>query len=249
MQDAASSEPPRHLDLEGTYNLRDTGGYRTRDGRTTRWRTFLRSDSLHRLPHLAQTTLLNCGVRTVVDLRRSDELHTAPNVFANSTEVVYHHVSLLADTPPERHVAPRPLVDVYRLILDHRQAQLRQALVTLAAPGGLPAVVHCTAGKDRTGLIVALVLGLAGVPAATIVEDYALSAQYLVGTYLEEARQRAVQNDIPWEWFEPQVICPPAFMQATLQYLDECYGGIPAYVRGLGLSQEQCERLRHTLVG
>ena len=249
MQDATSSEPPRHLGLEGTYNLRDTGGYRTRDGRTTRWRTFLRSDSLHRLPHLAQTTLLSYGVRTVVDLRRSDELHTAPNVFASSTEVAYHHVSLLADTPPERQVAPRPLQDAYRLILDHRQAQLHQALVTLAAPGGLPAVVHCTAGKDRTGLIVALVLGLAGVPAATIVEDYALSAQYLVGPYLEEARQRAVQNGIPWEWFEPQVICPPAFMQVTLQYLDERYGGIAAYVRGLGLSQEQCERLRHTLLG
>ena len=59
MQDAASSEPLRHLSLEGTYNLRDTGGYRTLDGRTTRWRTFLRSDSLHRLPHLARSTLLN----------------------------------------------------------------------------------------------------------------------------------------------------------------------------------------------
>jgi protein-tyrosine phosphatase len=161
---------------------------------------------------------------------------------------MYHHVSLLTDTSPERRVAPRPLVDVYRLILDQRQAQLGQALETLAAPGGLPAVVHCTAGKDRTGLIVALVLGLAGVPAATIVEDYALSAQYLVGTYLEEARQRAAHNGIPWAWFESQVSCPPEFMQATLQYLDERYGGIPAYVRGLGLSQEQSAYLRHTLV-
>src|ERR671929_2437333 len=117
MPDSASSALPRHLSLTGTYNLRDTGGYRTLDGRTTRWRTFLRSDSLHRVPPMAQTTLLNYGVRTVIDLRRSDELHVAPNVFASSSEVVYHHVSLLADTPPERHVAPRSLVDVYRLIL------------------------------------------------------------------------------------------------------------------------------------
>src|SRR5215475_2365688 len=125
MQDSTPSALLRHLGLEGTYNLRDTGGYRTLDGRTTRWRTFLRSDSLHRLPHLARTTLLKYGLRTVVDLRRSDELHTAPNVFASSSEVVYHHVSLLADTPPVRQVAPRPLGDVYRLILDQRQAQLR----------------------------------------------------------------------------------------------------------------------------
>src|SRR4030095_14489658 len=86
MQSSASSVLSRHLGLAGTYNLRDTGGYRTLDGRTTRWLTFLRSDSLHRVPPMAQTTLLNYGVRTVIDLRRSDELHVAPNVFASSSE-------------------------------------------------------------------------------------------------------------------------------------------------------------------
>ena len=160
------------------------------------------------------------GVRTVIDLRRSDELQVAPNVFASSSDVSYHHVSLLLDTPPIRRQVPRPLMDTYCVILDQRQEQLRQALTTLAAPGGLPALVHCTAGKDRTGLIVALVLGLAGVPTTTIVEDYALSAQYLVGTYLEEARQRAEKNGVSWEWFQHQVICPPEFMHTTLQYLD-----------------------------
>jgi protein-tyrosine phosphatase len=248
MQDSASSALPRHLGLAGTYNLRDTGGYRTLDGRTTRWRTFLRSDSLHRVPPLARTALLTYGVRTVIDLRRSDELSIAPNVFADSPDVVYHHVSLLADTPPDRKVAPRLLPDVYRLILEQRQEQLRQTLAALAASGGFPAIVHCTAGKDRTGLIVALLLGLVGVPAATIVADYALSSQYLVGPYLEEARQRAARNGVPWEWFQHQVICPPEFMQTTLQYLDEHQGGIAAYVRRIGLSQEQCERLRQALV-
>ena len=248
MPDSASSGLPRYLGLAGTYNLRDTGGYRTLDGRTTRWRTFLRSDSLHRVPLMARSTLFNYGVRTIIDLRRSDELQVAPNVFANSSDVVYHHVSLLADSLLERKVAPLSLPDVYRMILEQRQEQLRQTLATLAAPGGFPAIVHCTAGKDRTGLIVALLLGLVGVPAATIVDDYALSSQYLVGTYLEEARQRAARNGIPWEWFQHQVICPPEFMQTTLQYLDERYGGIVAYVRSIGLSQEQCERLRHALV-
>jgi protein-tyrosine phosphatase len=139
-------------------------------------------------------------------------------------------------------------MDTYRVILEQRQEQLRQALATLAAPGGLPALVHCTAGKDRTGLIVALVLGLVGVSTTTIVEDYALSAQYLAGTYLEEARQRAEQYGISWEWFQHQVICPPEFMHATLQYLEERYGGIAAYVRAIGLSDMQCLRLQEALV-
>jgi protein-tyrosine phosphatase len=197
---------------------------------------------------MVQSTLLNYGVRTVIDLRRSDELHIAPNVFANSSEVVYHHVSLLADNLPESKAAPRSLPDVYRMLLEQRQEQLCQTLATLASPTGFPAVVHCTAGKDRTGLVVALLLGLVGVPAATIVADYALSSQYLVGTYLEEARQRAARSGIPWEWFQHQVICPPEFMQTTLQYLDERYGGIAAYVQHIGLSEEQCARLRQALV-
>jgi protein-tyrosine phosphatase len=238
----------RHLHLEGTYNLRDMGGYPTLDGRAIRWRTFFRSDSLHRLPPAAQTTLIGYGVRTVLDLRRSDEVQVAPNVFTGSPAMAYHHVSLLMDTPQSRRQAPRPLTDTYRVILDQRQEQLRQVLATLAAPGGLPAVVHCTAGKDRTGLIVALVLGLAGVSAATIVEDYALSAQYLVGTYLEEARQRAEKNGVSWEWFQHQVSCPPEFMHTTLQYLDERYGGIAAYVHAIGLSDTQCIRLQEALV-
>src|SRR5262245_13526399 len=149
---------------------------------------------------------------------------------------------------PMGKVVPRSLPDVYRMILEQRQEQLCQTLATLAAPGGFPAIVHCTAGKDRTGLIVALLLGLVGVPAGTIIEDYALSSQYLVGTYLEEAHQRAAHNGIPWEWFQHQVICPPEFMQTTLQYLDECHGGIVSYVQSIGLSQEQCEHLRQALV-
>ena len=248
MQDATSLAPTRHLSLEGTYNLRDIGGYRTLDGRTTRWRTLFRSDSLHRLAPAAQTALLDYGVRTVIDLRRSDELHVAPNVLAGSPAVAYHRVSLHVDVPPTSGVRPRPLVESYRILLDERQEPLRQALATLAAPGGLPALVHCTAGKDRTGMLVALVLGLLGVPAPTIVADYALTAQYLVGTYLDEARQRAARRGIPWEWYQPQVDCHPECMHSTLQYLDQRYGSIAAYVRTIGVSDEQCDRLRRALL-
>jgi protein-tyrosine phosphatase len=248
MQHPTAPDARRHLNLEGTYNLRDMGGYGTLDGRSTRWRTFFRSDSLHRLAPVAQAALLDYGVRTVIDLRRSDERSVAPNVLAGLPAVAYHHVSLLADTRPNRRVQPRPLVDIYRLILDERQEQLRQALATLAAPGGLPALVHCTAGKDRTGLIVALVLGLLGVPITTIVEDYVLTAQYLVGAYLDEVRQRAAQYGIPWEWYQHQVDCHPEFMHSTLQYLEARYGSITAYVRAIGLSEAECDSLRQTLV-
>lgn len=247
MPHPARPAPQRHLPLEGTYNLRDTGGYPTHDGRSTRWHTLWRADSLHRLPAASQATLLACGVRTVIDLRRSDELQVAPNVFATSSQVTYHHLSLLADVRPTPGT-PQALVDTYRHILDDRHESLYNLLTILAASESLPAVVHCTAGKDRTGVFVALVLGLLGVPEATIIADYALTSQYLDDRFLAETRQRALARGYTWEQYAPLVRCPPEFMHATLQHLTERYGGIEAYVRRLGLSQEQIAALRTALV-
>jgi protein-tyrosine phosphatase len=248
MQRVTPSEPQRHLRLDGTYNVRDIGGYRTRDGRLTRWHTLFRADSLHRLAPAAQAILLNYGVRLVVDLRRSDELQAAPNVFTTSTGVHYHHLSLLADAPPVVNGDPQALVETYRHILDKRQALVYQILAALATPGNLPAVVHCTAGKDRTGIIIALALGLAGVPTETIVEDYALTATCLDEAFMEETRQRALKRGYTWEQYKPLVGCPPEYMATTLQHLEAEYGGIEAYVRTIGLSEAQIERLHTALV-
>jgi len=247
MPRSPTSEPDRHLPLPGTYNVRDIGGYRTHDSRTIQWRTLWRADSLHRLPPEAQVTLLDYGVRTVIDLRRSDELQAAPNVFAASSAVTYCHLSLQVDAPLVPGTSPL-LVDTYCRMLDERQEQIRETLQVLVAPGGLPALVHCTAGKDRTGLIAALVLGLAGVPEDTIVEDYALSSRYLVGPFLEEARQRALRRGYTWEQYAPLVRCAPEFMYATLQYLKQRYGSIEAYARTIGLEQEHITRFRDLLL-
>jgi protein-tyrosine phosphatase len=240
-------ELQRHLYLEGTYNVRDIGGYMTATGRITRWRTLFRADSLHRLSVQGQQTLLAHGVRTVVDLRRAHEVEAAVNVFTSSSQVTYRHISLLTETRLAGDPLP-PMPDVYRLMLDERQAQIGEALRTLAAPGGLPAVIHCTAGKDRTGLIVALLLGLVGVPAPTIAADYALSAQYLVGTYLDEARRRAEANGYTWESYQLRSVCLPEYMLATFSHLDQRYGGIAAYMRAVGLQEDEMQRLQDALV-
>jgi protein-tyrosine phosphatase len=247
MPDSVTSDHSRHLPLPGTYNVRDIGGYRTRDGHMTRWRTLFRADSLHRLPAQAQTVLLGHGVRTVIDLRRTDELAVAPNVFTAATGVTYRHMSLLPDKRPVMD-EPRSLLDMYRYMLDERQEQIRLTLQLLSTPGGLPGLVHCTAGKDRTGVIMALVLALAGVPEETIIADYALSATYLSEPFREEVRQRVLADGYAWEKFAPLLGCPPEYMQATLQYLHERYGGIETYVQTIGLSTAEMTTLRTTLV-
>jgi protein-tyrosine phosphatase len=249
MQRTTSFDSRRHLPLEGAYNVRDIGGYGTVDGRTTRWGILFRADGLHRLPPDAQARLHAQGVKTVVDLRRSDELEAAPNVFAKSSQVTYHHMSLLIDKPPVVVENLRSLIDIYRIILDERQDQVRTVLSTFAAPEGLPGVVHCTAGKDRTGVIVALILGLCGVPHDTIVADYALTSTYLGEAFMEEARQRAVKRGFIWEQYQPMVTCPPENMEATLHHLDMTYGGFEAYADHIGFAEEQIRRLREALLG
>ena len=233
----------RQLKFVGTYNFRDVGGYPTRNGGATRWRTLYRSDSPHRLSEADRASLVEGGLRTAIDLRQAEELAEAPHAFAASDRVAYRHLPLLNDTPSMPGVLPS-LVEIYRGILDDRSEQVGAALAALATPGALPAVVNCTAGKDRTGLIVALALGLAGVPEETIVADYALSGACLAGVYLEEARQRAEAQGFSYDLL---VLCDPDFMRATLGYLRTRYGGIEAYVRTTGLGDAEINGLRRAM--
>ena len=245
----------RHLDIDGAYNVRDLGGYPTSDGRQTRWKTFVRASSLHALQPSAQSALLDYGIRTVIDLRRTVETKQAPNVFEGSTEIAYLHQNLLGDEVPvgeEDAVATGELADYimasYTRWLDQRQPQIGETLATLADPDARPAVYHCAGGKDRTGVISALLLGLAGVPQEVIAEDYALSARYLLDRYFaEEASTDSNPGDYTWQDYQRE-FCPPDAMLKVLGYVDEQYGGIEPYVRTIGVDSGQIESIRTALV-
>ena len=245
-------QPTRHLELEGTYNVRELGGYRTSDGRTTRWKTFLRADRLHQLSAESQAALIEYGLRTVIDLRGITELHERPDVFAGSSRVRYYHQALAGDTPAEELAGHPPPEDSterrawgYAVTLDHRGAQFRETLATLSDPAAQMALFHCAGGTDRTGITAALLLGIAGVPAETIVEDYALSARYLIDMYFAE--YESPEEDFTWQQYQ-QKYCPPVVMEKTLQHLEERYGGVETYVRAIGLTKDQVNSLRNALV-
>jgi protein-tyrosine phosphatase len=246
VETVASAEPQRHLTLAGTYNVRDVGGYATADGRRTRWRTLLRADSLHRLGPEGQRALLDLGLRTVVDLRRPNEVSRAPNVLAATPELRYLQVSLNTDAPEERTQLPT-LPEIYRGILERAGEQIATIIGTLSAPGALPALVHCHAGKDRTGLVIALMLGVAGVPADLIAADYALSEAQLAGEFTDRARRHALAEGHDWEGYRQLLLSPAAYMLDILAYLDEAHGGVAGYLRAAGLSEEQLAALREAL--
>ena len=237
----------RHLPLAGAYNIRDIGGYPTATGTTTRWRTFLRADSLHNLTPAGQQALIDYGVRTIIDLRFAQECSAAPNVFAAADNVRYINLSLFEGSAPNALGRQLPdLGSIYRYILDERQAAIK-AVLTLMADDGFPVLIHCTAGKDRTGLITALLLGLAGVDHATIAEDYALTAQY-GAELLTQLHDQAAAAGRDMATYARFLEAKPEAMRNTLAYLEEKYVSVPAYLAQIGLTATQIAQLQRQLL-
>ncbi len=240
--------PDRVLPVAGTYNFRDLGGYPTVHGRRMRWRTIYRSDALHRVTPSAQASLVSLGVRTIVDLRFPAECASAPCVFQDSGTIAYRSMPLFED--PRRGNGKVPELDaIYRMIVDTRQPQLVGVLETLAAPDALPAIVNCTAGKDRTGIVVAMLLSLLGVPGETIAEDFAASGPLLADSDLgDSVRARiAERGGVPGECW-PAARLTPECMHRLLAYVEAGYGGAEALTTQAGLSSERIETLRELLL-
>ena len=233
--DPAASGMERWLPLRGTRNLRDVGGYPAGEGRRTRWRTLLRTDVLSRLPPGSQRTLVELGLRQVIDLRFPQELADAPNVFASSRQVRYRSVPLMDDSSHQHGV-----VATYRHILDTRADALAVVARALLGPDGLPAVIGCTAGVDRTGVTIALLLSAVGVPADVVAGDYGASTEHFSGdgaaSGLDDWRAGAVTLD-----------CVPEYMLEALDHLDRKHGGARSLLARRGLGEADLDRLTELL--
>ena len=256
-------DPRRHLALEGARNMRDLGGYSTTDGHRTRWRKFLRSATLNGLTETAQKELVDYGVGTVVDLRGPWEVERYPNVFAQSKDVEYHHLDLWRGRAKDFIPSPlslgqaEKLADLLRMALTKCDDPIEEIMRTLAEAGDPAVVFHCGAGKDRTGLIAALLLGIAGVPHDTIAADFALTEKYFDEPYRDHAVQDPMaipkrRDADPMSDFEPLPVffysCFPKTMLLTLEFLDEEYGGTKGYLRKAGLDNKHIEQLRAKLL-
>jgi protein-tyrosine phosphatase len=238
----------RLIELGGATNFRDVGGYPTADGRRTRWRSLFRADGLSRLTDADLQVMGDLGLRTVIDLRSSYELEQG-RFPVDRVPVAFHHFPLLNELPdPERFaMTPGMLGLQYREMARDAAPQIASALRVLVMPGTLPAVIHCTAGKDRTGVLVAVVLSLLGVPDKTVVGDYAHSADnmtrlraQLIARY-PEGRETIENAD---ELFAAR----PEYMHELLLDLRDEYGSIAGYAAAAGVGPDVVESLRDTLL-
>lgn len=238
----------RRLAWEGCLNARDLGGYRTTAGWETHWGAVIRGDSPERLTEAAQRALVGYGIRTVIDLRLPDDAARHPNPFAHPGwhGLRYCNVGFAG---PLDTASPdfTTLFDQYRCIFYQCRPTIAAVLTTLvdAPRGGV--FIHCTYGKDRTGLIAALLLELAGVPRTTVVEDYALTATYL-GPLHDEFLTHGPGERTDREAELTRWLPRAEVMVAALSHLDSHYGGVEAYLRAAGLTPELFSRLRDRLL-
>ena len=241
-----TQELERTLLLKGISNLRDVGGYQTIDDRLTRWRTLFRSGCVDRLSLTGQDWLVeHAGLRTVIDLRQDDEILSRPNVFATSARVRYRHMPVFDGPPPDDE--PMPLEVGYWRMLEQRHARMRAVFEELVQPGALPALIHCYAGKDRTGMVVALILAAVGVPHTTVAADYALSAACLGPEFVDETRASLTKRGWSWEKYGHLCGSPAELMLDVLAGVDSRYGSVASYLASIGVRPTDVQSLRERL--
>jgi protein-tyrosine phosphatase len=244
----------RRIPLEAGFNFRDLGGHQTADGRRVRTGVLYRADTLHRLTAADLGVLRRLGLRTVIDLRTSTELERFGRVGLTDDEIAHHHLPMIDEvrSPESRFEdevpTPEQRGEIYLRMLEQGRPAVADALRVLAADGALPAVFHCTAGKDRTGVLAALVLGQLGVPDDAVAEDYALTEETVEATraWLEanDREYAAARANYPtWIWE-----APAATMHAFLARVRAEHGSIPALLADLGLTQDTLDALAAALL-
>jgi protein-tyrosine phosphatase len=248
--------PPRSRDLawDGLLNARDLGGHPTEDGSETRWGSVVRADSVRLLTEDGWDALVDYGIRTIVDLRSDEELAADPPAelpvdavhvpFFDDREDVFEEVDAASSAATDHAAATRA---VYLIFLEHFRRNVASAIraVAEAPEGGV--VVHCHGGKDRTGLVTAFLLRLAGVSVEDVATDYALSEERLRTRH--EQWFAEAPDEAALERLHRIASTPAESMVGVLEELERRYGGVEGYLRCSGVSEEDLERARARLRG
>jgi protein-tyrosine phosphatase len=242
----------RDLAWDGLLNARDLGGHSTEDGAETRWHSVVRADSVRQLTEEGWRAVVDYGVRTIVDLRSDEELAEDPPA---ELPVEAVHVSFFDDRPEVfeevEEASARAAThadatrDVYLIFLEHFRPNVAAAVRAVAnAPEGA-VVVHCHGGKDRTGMVTAFLLRLAGVPIEEIATDYALSEERLRTRHEEWFAEAADEQEL--ERLHRISRTPAESMRQVLEELERRYGSVAGYLQAGGATDDELERARARL--
>lgn len=238
----------RVIKVDGAHNVRDLGGYSTPYG-PIKWGRVLRSDSLHAISSAGAESLLNMGLTTVIDLRHPDEVAEEPNRLQKYKEIEYHNVSLFPHVYPtvQQKLKENLLLDIYFETLKGRATVFAQIvkMISMAPKGGV--LFHCSAGKDRTGMVAALVLSVVGAAREVILEDYELTSQ-VIQPRLNQIIETAQQKGMDLHVLKSLMGSERKTMESSLDYLEREYGSPVNYLTNYGVSQSVLDDLKKRML-
>lgn len=238
----------RIIKVDGAHNVRDLGGYNTPLG-PTQWGRVLRSDSLHAISFAGVESLLNMGLKTVIDLRHPEEVAEEPNLLFKNKDIEYHNISLFPHIypTPQQKLKEDLLLEIYLDTLRERASVFAQVIkmISIAPEGGV--LFHCSAGKDRTGMVAALVLSAVGASRDVILEDYALTSQ-LIQPRLNQIIETAKQKGMDLHVLRSLMGSEKKTMESALDYLEREYGSTLMYLANFGTSEGVLEDLKKRLI-
>jgi len=226
----------RRIPFEAVSNFRDLGGYRTRSGRRVRWGRVFRSDALHGMTEGDIARYHELGVRVVYDLRGDVEIAERPNPMPSRNLPI-----LTRPAGDETPVAfpgttsadgEQVLANIYKGHIDHAAARIGELFSALTEPDGLPAVLHCHAGKDRTGVVAALLLEALGVDREAVLDDYEFTARFRLRAQQDQTFERLIKLGLAPEAAAGVLTSPRWAMASALEYLDNEYENIENYLTG-----------------
>lgn len=247
-----ADDAQRVMTLEGAWNVRTFAGLQGRNGPIPAT-AFVRTADLSRLTAADRDALAAAGVKLDIDLRTGDEETQSPDLLANDARFDYQRISLMGtekmDLQKMMTSFPDSLGAAYVQWLGSNQPQFREVFQRIAAQQDGAVLYHCTAGKDRTGIISGILLDLAGVPRADIVHNYALSAHYLEGQPKDSAMNVQMMALIKQH---PEIArkmagmggTAPENMEMFLDALHAQYGGAAGYLKAVGLSEDEIHALQ-----
>lgn len=251
---------PVRVPLTPERNFRDLGGYETTEGAVVRRGAVYRSAHLHGLDDEDRERILALGIRTLCDLRGHEEGARRPGPFEGDSAVARHVLGVTgtrATGDPVRTIleygitemGPHQLVDVYRRFLERYATAYGRIVELCADPANHAVVVHCSAGKDRTGIASALLLSVLGVDDDTVVADYELTNELWSPHQLERAAGPLRSEGLDIERLRTYFLAPGEVMTATLEHLRERHGSVADYLAGPGgVSPDVLDRLADTLL-
>lgn len=238
---AASSTPTTHR----LHNLRPVGGLPAANGQTVRGDRIWRSAAPFTEREAASQAVVDLGVRNVIDLRDAGERDRTPGAWQHQNLIV-HALPVFGD---QLHTIKfDELADLYNIMVDHQGGQIAQAFSVVAEHSDEGVLFHCTAGKDRTGILSALVLEVLGVDRALTLTDFSLSQQHLGPDYLADLFGDENVASLPGIAAHKATASPPELLEGALARIDKKFGSAADYLDANGVSEALLERIQQQLL-